>query len=121
MAEIEALIQEAPEAAEVFADEIQQLRNEVDDTPDPTPHLDWIWEAWWRLGDERPHIVTGMSAPMGGSIIRSIPGKIPWSVIAHWCDAHGHGDEDRDVMDRCIQSMDAVYLNWWTEKNKPGT
>lgn len=119
MAEIETLIREEPAAAEIFADEIAELRNEVDDTPDAAPWLDWIWEAWWRLSDERPHIVTGMSAPMGGSLIRSVPGKISWSSVARWCDAHGYGDEDRDMMDRCIQSMDAVYLQWWTEKNAP--
>lgn len=95
------------------------MREKVERAPAGMGHLDWIWDAWWRLSDERPHIVSGMSAPMGATLIKSIPGKIPWSVVDHWCSAHGYDDDDRDMMDACIQSMDAIFLDWWAAKNKP--
>lgn len=83
-------------------------------------HLDWIWDAWWRLGDERPHVVTGMSSPMGATLIKSVPGKIAWSAVVMWCDVHGYGADDREMLDLCIQAMDRAYLEWWSERNKPG-
>ena len=95
------------------------MRLQVDEVANTIPHLDWIWEAWWRLGDERPHVVTGVGTGMGGIMIRSVPGKIAWTAVRSWCDGHGYGDDDRDMLDYCIQSMDGVFIPWWVDKNKP--
>lgn len=62
-----------------------------------------------------------MGAPMGGVLIKSVPGKIPWTSVLAWATAHDYTPDDRDMLDRCIQAMDAVYLEWWAEKNKPGS
>jgi len=100
--------------------EVSDLREQVTQLQSASGHLDWIWDAWWRLGDERPHIVTGMPAPMGATLIKSVPGKIGWSSVVMWCDVNGYGSDDREMLDLCIQAMDRAYLEWWAERNKPG-
>lgn len=88
------------------------------ETP-PPDRWECIWEAFWRLDTDRPHRTQGMAAPMGGSLIMSVPGPIPWTVLQDYCDRTGQSPEDRDLMEVCIRKMEDIYLPWWLEKNRP--
>ena len=79
----------------------------------PSP-WDLIWQAFWRLGDERLHLVQGFAHPLGATLITSTPRPIPWSVVVRWCEIHGL---DLDLTERCILAMDAIYLKDWTSRN----
>ncbi len=56
--------------------------------------------------------------PMGGTIIRSEPGFIPWTAIQRWVEVHDVGPEDAELLDQCFQAMDVEFKRWWTENNK---
>lgn len=105
------LAEEEPEAAALLG-----LRSE--DIPDPTPWLDWLWEAWNRLRDEAQPEVMGLVAPMGGTMIVSKPRRIPWTAMKAWSEDHDYSIEDREMLERCLTEMDAEYLVWWDEREQ---
>jgi hypothetical protein len=79
----------------------------------------WIWRAWHRLCDDRPHYAGGMGPP--------IPGNIPWSIVRLWASEHKMSEGEFAMLDTCIQRMDSAYRDWWlmnnaahTSKPKPG-
>jgi hypothetical protein len=69
--------------------------------------------AWNRLHDERPHTVAGYAAPMGAMVLKSRPGRIPWTAINRWCERHAMPADDAEFLDRCIAVLDSEYLAWW--------
>jgi hypothetical protein len=75
--------------------------------------LHWIWRAWHRLHHDRPWIGGGMAAPQ--------PGRIPWAVVMAWADRHGYPPDQADVLDRCCQVLDGVYLDWWKAQQRTKT
>lgn len=99
-----------------MADEMVRLTELV--ATAPKPGWDWIWDAFWRLDTERPWKVQGVGS-MAGTIIMAIPGAIPWTAIARWCDAHERTPEDRDLLEVCVRKMEAIYLPWWIERHRP--
>lgn len=72
--------------------------------------LDWIWRAWWRLTDDRQWRSGGMGP--------SQPCRIPWSVVAAWCDRHGYGPEDEELLEAGLRAMDDEWLAWWSEQQR---
>jgi hypothetical protein len=62
------------------------------------------WTAWHLLSADRP------LGAMGGA------GRIPWSSIARYAAANLF--EDAELLARMLWAMDAVYLEWLTEKQK---
>jgi hypothetical protein len=72
--------------------------------------------AWHRLHDERPHTLAGYAAPMGAMILKSRPGRIPWTVVDRWSDRHGLAADEASFLDRCIAILDSEYLAWWAEQ-----
>ena len=89
--------------------------------PEIDPSLAWIWRAWSRLHDERPHITTGFAVPMGAIIIIPRPQKIPWSKVMAWAQTYALSDQDTDILDYCIQELDKEFLEWWVAQNKSGS
>jgi hypothetical protein len=80
------------------------------------PWLDWIWAAWHRLNDERGMEVHGVGMPMGGTIIKSRPRRIPWTAVRAWSRHHRHSPDDMELLDHCLMAMDEEYLAWWQER-----
>ena len=60
-----------------------------------------------------------MAAPLGGMMLRSIPGRIPWTAIIRYADWHEYGREQTNILMRLLGDMDKIYLDWWTERMKP--
>ncbi|MGC2853957.1 hypothetical protein ACM64Y_00645 [Novispirillum sp. DQ9] len=81
----------------------------VDDRVDLEPWLRWIWRAWRRLSDERPRI--GMEG---------VPGPIAWSSVDRWAQRNGINGDRFDFLDRMIEAMDRVYLEWATKEREDG-
>jgi hypothetical protein len=81
------------------------------DAPPIDPTLEWIWRAWHRLSDDRPHFGGGMGPP--------IPGRIPWSVVHLWAEHHELQKGEMDMLDLCLGQMDVVYLEWWRSIQPP--
>jgi hypothetical protein len=75
----------------------------------PTADVDrqwmWIWRAWHRLSDDRPHF--------GGGLGPMMPGNIPWSMVYQWAMAYGMTRGELVMLDVCIQRMDRTYREWW--------
>ena len=105
-----------PEAVDASMREWMEATRSLLAVASSSSPFDPIWDAFWRLGDERPYVVQGAAQPLGVTIITSAPRPIPWSAVAHWCAVH---NLDLDIADRCIQSMDAIYLKDWAAKNVP--
>lgn len=40
----------------------------------------------------------------------AIPGRIPWSVVAAWCDVHGYGEADAELFDAVMGELDGVFI-----------
>ncbi|EHM01424.1 hypothetical protein HMPREF9946_02163 [Acetobacteraceae bacterium AT-5844] len=72
--------------------------------------------AFWRLNEERSHIITGFAAPMGAMVLKPKPQRIPWSAIVRWCEWHGLPPQEAAFLDRCISALDTEFLAWWTWK-----
>jgi len=68
------------------------------------------------LRDDRQHTVFGVAQPMGAMVLKSRPGRIPWSAIDRWCQRHRLNDADAVFIERCVRILDDVYLTWWAEK-----
>ncbi|WP_202208846.1 hypothetical protein [Gluconobacter sp. Gdi] len=85
---------------------------------DPAPEWLWIWRAWRRLSAERGQSTEGFMVPMGGGLIQSRPGSIPWTAVRAWADHHGLSLEEMALLDRCLVAMDRVYASHWAEKQK---
>ena len=45
-------------------------------------------------------------------MIRSRPGRIPWTAIQKWSEVHGYTQDRREMLEHCIQAMDAEFLEW---------
>ncbi|MFT8245194.1 hypothetical protein [Roseomonas sp. BN140053] len=60
--------------------------------------------------------MSGVAAPMGGMILKSRPGRIPWSAVDRWCRRQGYGREDQDLLWRLLRVMDSEFLAWWTAR-----
>lgn len=90
-----------------------------EEAPVIDPTWDWIWEAWWRLhnGDRRS-LVQGLSAPLGGTVIRSEPDFLPWTVVRQWAREHRLSQSSARLLDECVQAMDETFRKWWFEANK---
>lgn len=89
---------EDPEAA-AHAEAVAQRATPLE------PQHEWLWRAWNRLSQDRPWIAGGLAAP--------VPGRIPWSTVADWCERQGYTDDERDFMDAVLEQLDADYLGWW--------
>jgi hypothetical protein len=100
-----------------MAEELHRLTELVEATP--SPGWDWIWDAFWRLEGDRLWKVQGVSTPMGATMVMSVPGPIPWSVLVRWCDEHDRGPDDRDLLEVCVRAMDAIFLPWWHNRHRP--
>lgn len=72
------------------------------------PAWDWVWRAWQRLTHDRPW--------QGGGMGPATPGRIPWSVVARWCDVHGHGATEMEFLDLCFAALDAEFFEHWRSK-----
>lgn len=59
-----------------------------------------------------------MSHPMGAVIITPKPLPIPWEVVMEWADRADLDDDEREMLDTCVQAMDRVFDEIWTERNK---
>ncbi|MEQ1910801.1 MAG: hypothetical protein ABMA15_18415 [Vicinamibacterales bacterium] len=95
------------------------LAGRIEDPPEIETAWDWIWRAWWTLGKgDRPMITEGIGAPMGGTLIRSAPGFIPWSVMQRWIEVHDLDDVDGALLQHCVALMDQELIAWWREANK---
>jgi hypothetical protein len=57
---------------------------------------------------------------MGGMMLKSKPGRIPWTVIDAWCRSRGYGTLESDTLERCLAIMDDEYLKWWAEREGGG-
>jgi hypothetical protein len=49
-------------------------------------------------------------------VLKSRPGRIPWSAIDRWCQRHGLSEGEALFVERCVRILDDVYLTWWAEK-----
>lgn len=83
---------------------------------DPAPWLMWVWRAWHALHHDRPLEVMGMAAPMGGMMIRSRPGRIPWTAVKIYADHHDIPADDMDVLVHLLGEMDGEYQAYWAER-----
>lgn len=91
------MAEEDPAAAEELARLTEGARYvEVD------PAFEWIWRAWWRLQMDREMTGIGLS----GLHLR----RIPWTTLAAWCDWHGHGPAELDLLDHCVQALDRTWI-----------
>ena len=52
-------------------------------------------------------------------MLRSIPGRIPWTAVIRYAEWHGYGREQTDILMRLLGDMDKVYLDWWADRMKP--
>jgi len=80
--------------------------------PEVPDWLVWVWKAFHRLSAERSFQVRGMAAPMGVTRITSVPGRIPWTAVLRWAEAHGYGPERFGFLDELVQQMDDEFLDW---------
>lgn len=103
------------------ADAATALEQKLAAAPAADPEWDWIWEAWWRLNDDRHTEVSGMGMPMGGTVIQSRPRRIPWTAVDRWCERYGYGQDQSDLFDECLMAMDAVYIRWFADRQKEAT
>lgn len=39
-----------------------------------------------------------------------MPGRIPWTVAARWCEVEGLHRDDLSFLWRCFAAMDEVYI-----------
>ena len=107
--------------AEVAAEEPEAaaaLERVNEDAPDVDPATDWVWEAWWMLGNDRPTEVVGSAIAMGGMAIMSRPRGIPWTAIDRWCERNGYGDDRAAMLTRCMAEMDRVFIDHWDAKQR---
>lgn len=80
----------------------------------------WTWRAWNALHHERPHTTEGMAAPMGGTMIRSVPGRITWSSVIRYAEHHGYGHAQTEFLLRVLEKLDETFLEWWSEHARSG-
>jgi len=112
--ELELLAATMPMAIDAATvDWIERTKQQLERAHAPSPY-DQIWQAFWRLNDERPQLIQGMAQPMGIMLIKSVPQRIPWSSVARWCEVYGL---DLEMAERCILAMDAIYLKDWSARN----
>lgn len=83
------------------------------DAPEVDAATNWIWRAWQRLHDDRPHY--------GGGMGPSVPGRIPWTTIMAWARHHNLQDGETAMLDACLVAMDAAYLEWWQQAQATAT
>ena len=50
----------------------------------------------------------------------SLPGRIPWSVIHLWCEAHGYDETDAELLRVVMGEMDGVFLEDYRAKMPKG-
>lgn len=90
------------------------IRPDVSPTDIPAPAIEpaniWLWRAWHRLHPDRPQLGGGMGPP--------VPGPIAWSVLRLWADHHNLTRGEFDMLDRCVQAMDAEYIDWWNQRQQ---
>lgn len=55
---------------------------------------------------------------MGGVMIRSVPGALPWTAVQKWIEAHGMAETRAETLRHCLTEMDKVFLEHWHEKAK---
>lgn len=80
------------------------------------PEFRWLWRAWNALHDDRVHLVEGVATPMGATIIRSRPSRIPWTVICRWARYHRMTRAEQQLLHACIRAMDDVFLEDWQRR-----
>lgn len=85
---------------------------------DPQPEFMWIWRAWHRLSASRQRLTQGFGVPLGGTVIESSPGMIPWEVVQAWAQHHGYTHAEMALLDRCIVAMDQVFIEDWAQRMK---
>lgn len=103
-----AVAESDPDAANHFGAMLGEM-------PAPNPAYEWIWRAWWTLNaGDRSYTVMGF-ASMGGTMIRSAPCALPWSVIQRWIEVYGLPEYRAELLRHCLAKMDEVYLKWWKE------
>jgi hypothetical protein len=83
---------------------------------DVLPQFRWIWHAWHSLHDDRAFLVEGVSAALGATIIRSRPGRIPWSRVRLWARFHRMTRSETQLLYAGIRSMDDVFLEDWQRR-----
>lgn len=74
------------------------------------PGAEFAWAAFRRLHADRPHLVTGVGVPMGGTIIEPRPGRIPFSAIDGYARRYGIEGSTFDVLVSVIDACDAEFL-----------
>lgn len=77
------------------------------------PEFRWIWRAWEALHDDRVQSVEGVAAPMGGTLIRTRPGRIPWTTVRFWATHEELTRAEMELLRICLRAMDDVYLRHW--------
>lgn len=87
-----------------------------DTRTEPDPQWVWIWRAWHRLSSERTERVEGVMMPMGGGVIHSCPGHIPWTAVRAWADHHDLSAAEFILLDRCLMAMDTTFATHWRKR-----
>jgi hypothetical protein len=82
------------------------------------PGTEFVWEAFWRLHHDRSTEIRGFAFPMGGMILQSVPGRIPFSAVHGYAQRFGIIGEDFDLLIALIQPLDLEYLEWDREKRE---
>lgn len=103
------LAEEEPDAAHLAA---QSLLPEDAFVP---PGTEFAWSAFWRLHDDRPHVITGsvIAAGMGGAtIIEPRPGRIPFSAIDRYARRFGIAGSAFDLMLALLDKLDSEFMAW---------
>lgn len=69
----------------------------------------WVWRAWNVLHHERPLYVG-----LGGAV----PGRIPWTAAAAWCEFEGRTAADVEFLWRCFDAMEETFMRVRAEQAK---
>lgn len=80
------------------------------------PQYRWIWRAWHTLHDDRSYVVEGVSAGLGGTVIRSRPGRIPWGRVERWARFEALTRPEMQLLYAGIRAMDDAFLADWQRR-----
>jgi hypothetical protein len=59
-----------------------------------------------------------MAAPLGVMQIESEPGRIPWTAVQRWAEAHGYSEDRSTFLDKLLGEMDEEFLDWWRTRQR---
>jgi hypothetical protein len=80
--------------------------------------VEFAWVAFWQLHGDRPMSAHGFGAPMGATIIESLPGPIPFSAVDRYASRFEIEGEAFDRLLFFVSELDSEFLNHAREESK---